>query len=226
MNKPEIIEELKKAGIEHDPLAKKEILEELATQHGIGVNPKGGEPTTENPPSTPQTAERTYSASEVQAMLQQVMKDKGTTTPIKKDPNRKELRLSRLEGKFVVDFKNRNNDPYVNKVIHAYNKWDPEQRQNIAWIEVIFDDGSSKEVPLLYLASQASPIVCKILEERKTDTSYSVGETTRKIYKDAGGREDTGILVDQVVTQNTSEFVVETPTGEKLTVPQYVINIV
>lgn len=186
------------------------------------------EPTPLNATPSPepiQSADRLYSSDEVRAMLDQVMKQKGADVPSPKDPNTKELRIARIEGKFVTDFRNVNTDHFIKKIIHAYNKFNEQIRQWEAWIDVVFEDGSVKPMPLLYLISNATPIVTPIIEVIKEDKSYSEGQVEKFVYKD--NREGTGIMVNQKVEQYFYKYVVNNPeTGDRMVLPQYVVNMV
>jgi len=174
-----------------------------------------------------QTADKTYTAEEVQAMLQQVLSKNTSNSPAEPD-ERKKVRLARIESKLVVDFVNKNTDPFLpNVVIHAFNKWNETQKQFEAWLEVVFDDGTTKEIPLLYLVSNARPIECPVIKENKKDTSYSLGMVDKKVYDEkSGGMQGQGLKVKQEVKQQEVSFIISTPDGKEFEVPEYVVNIV
>lgn len=188
-------------------------------------------------PKVKQTADKTYTVAEVQAIIAELTKNKKNEkeTPDLKD-DRKKVRLTRIEGKMVVDFVNQNNDPFLpNLVTHAYNQWNEKIKQNEAYIEVKFDDGSTKHMPLLYLVSNGRPIVCPIVREKNEDTSFveksagNGGMVERRIYEEKdrqSGMTGTGILVEQTVKQKKVSFIVSTPDGKEIEVPEYVVNIV
>lgn len=172
--------------------------------------------------------ERVFTASEVQAMLEQVARGSNLSEKENKEDDRKKVRLARVENKLVVDFKNRNNDEFLpGIVIHAFNRWDNEAKQNIAWVEVVFDDGSTKEMPLLFLVSSAKPITASIIKENIIDESYSIGTVEQRIYDESGGSmKGNGLTVKQEVKKYSKTFLVELPNGEQITVPDYIINMV
>ena len=174
-----------------------------------------------------QTADKTYTAEEVQAMLQQVLSKNTSTSPAEPD-ERKKVRLARIESHLIVDFVNKNNDPFLpNVVVHAFNKWNESLKQFEAWLEVVFDDGTTKEMPLLYLVSNARPIECPIIKQNVVDTSYSLGMVDKKVYDEkSGGMQGQGLKVKQEVKQQKVSFVISTPDGKELEVPEYVVNIV
>lgn len=175
-----------------------------------------------------QTADRKYSKEEVQAMLQQVIsKTKGEEVSKEKD-NRKKVRLARIDSKLVVDFVNQNHDEFlVDTVIHAYNKWNDLLKQNEAWIEVKFDDDTTKHMPLLYLCSNARPFPCPVIREERHDTSYSLGKVERRVYDDSiGNMKGAGVEVDQIVKQEELRFIISTPDGREFSIPSYVVNII
>lgn len=133
----------------------------------------------------------------------------------------------RLNGKWVVDFKNRNEDPYVKEQIHAFQKFNEQKREFEAWIEVILMDEVTEELtsevlPLNRYVEKRVLVYCPIIDRKKTDKSYSIGEVEKK--KDVGGiLKGTGVMIDQEVEMVQETFVVKTPTGKVLTLPDYVI---
>lgn len=173
--------------------------------------------------------ERMYTSAEVKAMLKQVADEAGQRSEeAKENTDRKKLRLARIEGQLIVGFKNRNEDEFLpGIVIHAFNKWNNEAKQNEAWVEVVFENGKTKEMPLLYLVSTARPMVVEIVKENVKDESYSIGQVEKTIYDESGGTmKGSGIMVQQKVEKYSKTFDVLLPTGEQITVPDYIINMV
>lgn len=186
-------------------------------------------PTTEAS-TAPQPTEQTFTIAQVRDMMAEFVAKVNTQSggasqaDTETDPNLHTLRLSRLESQFVVDFKDMNDDPYQDKIIHAFNKWDERERMNVAWITVILQDGSEKEVPLKYFVENSVGVACEILDTIKKDTSYSIGKVERQVIK-SYHPEGTGMLVDQRVVSHMTTYKVKTPKGEIITVPEYVVNI-
>jgi len=128
----------------------------------------------------------------------------------------------RFDGKWVVDFVDRNTDPYVKTAVHSFNKFNEQLREFEAWIELKFQDGTTKEVPLKRYVQYRTPIYCPIIKREKVDASYVVGEVERK--KEVGDKlVGTGVMVDQEVIMYKEIFELKTPEGEILKLNDYVL---
>lgn len=132
--------------------------------------------------------------------------------------------LWRFDGKWVVDFVNQNKDSYIKKQIHTFQKFSQEKREFETWIDLVFHDGTNKEVflPNYVNSDNRMPIYCKILKKEVIDTSYSIGEIEKKDWKN-DQKVGTGVMVDQVVEQYEEIFTLQTPEGEEITVPSYAL---
>lgn len=137
----------------------------------------------------------------------------------------------RLDGKWIVDFADRNIDkatgnkidPYIKEKLHAYQKWNEQKREFEAWIEVVFQDGSTKDISLPSYVKNRVLVYCPITERFKKDISYSIGEVEKK--KEVGDKlVGTGVMVEQTVEMYEETFKVKTPDGEILTIPAYAIS--
>lgn len=179
-------------------------------------------------------AQQLFTMDEVKRMMEEVVSrvrtEKGEGFKKPEVRAKHAARVSRLESKFIVDFKNVNTDPYLNKKVYAFNQFDEKERQWVAWITVIFQDGSEKTVPLKYLCEMAVGVKCDIMKKEDIDTSYSIGQVEKVIIK-GYKPEGTGMLVDQTVMQKQTMYTIKTPRteefpeGELLTLPEYVLNI-
>lgn len=128
----------------------------------------------------------------------------------------------RLDGKWVVDFQDRNTDPYVKDKIFAFNKYNADKREFESWIELIFEDGSKKEISLYNYIQNRVLVYCTIIKRHQVDKSYVIGEVEQK--KEVGDKlVGTGVMVDQEVTMVGEVFEVKTPEGEILKLNSYVI---
>lgn len=128
----------------------------------------------------------------------------------------------RLDGKWVVDFKDRNVDEYVKEKIHAYQRFNEQKREFEAWVELVFEDGTTKDISLPTYVKNRVLVYCPIVKRHKTDKSYSVGEVEKK--KEVGDKlVGTGVLVDQEVEMYSEVFEVKTPDGKILHLPDYII---
>lgn len=133
----------------------------------------------------------------------------------------------RFNGKWVIDFIDRNQDPYVKEKIHAYQKFNEQKREFEAWIEIKLldeatDEISTETLPLNRYVERRVLVYCPIVERKRVDRSYSIGEVEKK--KEVGGiLKGTGVMVDQEVEMYQEIFVVKTPSGKILTLADYVI---
>ena len=128
----------------------------------------------------------------------------------------------RFDGKWVVDFVDHNTDPYMKEKRHAYNKFNAEQRRTEAWIELVFEDGTTKDVPLTTYVQHRVLVYCPIIKRHIIDKSYVIGEVEKK--KEVNDMlVGTGVMVDQEVTMNDEVFEVKTPDGQIFKLPSYVI---
>lgn len=128
----------------------------------------------------------------------------------------------RFDGKWVVDFKDHNTDPYLKEKRHAYNKFNQEKRQQEAWIELVFEDGTTKDIPLATYVQHRVLVYCPIIKRHIIDKSYVIGEVEKK--KEVNDMlVGTGVMVDQEVTMNDEVFEVKTPDGKIFMLPSYVI---
>jgi len=138
--------------------------------------------------------------------------------------------VMRFDGQWVVDFADRNYDytkkeiidPYVKEKIHAFNKFNAEKREFEAWITLILEDGKRVELPLNRYVQHRTPIHCTIIERRKVDKSYVIGEVEKN--KEVGDMMvGTGVMIDQEVEMYIEIITVKTPEGKVLELPDYAI---
>lgn len=177
-------------------------------------------------PVVPQEKGRMFSEEEVREILQRFAEMNGQKKEPENKDERKNLRLAHFMGKYVVAFKNKNVDPFnTHKTVQSWNVFDPQIRQYIPWITVIFDDATEQDVPLNALFEQSVPVKCVILDRITEDKSYSNGKVERTEVKD-WRPEGTGVMVNQKVTQTKTFFKIQTPAPESkvMTVPEDVVN--
>lgn len=194
----------------------------------------------ELPPSSPASPD-TFTApastdsvpmAEVQKMIQaEIAKFKeGMDKPMKpKKVTEHFAHCWRMDGKWIVDYRDQNVgpdgkkiDPYIKSKIHAFRKYNEQEKEFQAWIELVFQDGSLKPMRLDKYIEYRTLVYCPIKKREKIDRSYVIGEVEKK--RDNGDMlVGTGIMIDQEVTQYIELFTLETPDGETLTLPDYVI---
>lgn len=155
--------------------------------------------------------------SKVQEMIDKAMASfKEEEKPIKpKRVTEHTAHVWRFDGKWVVDFKDRNTDPYIKEKVFSFQKYNEQRREFETWIELVFNDGSTKEIPHTTYMKNRTPIYCPILKRDKIDKTYSIGEVEKK--KEVNDvLVGTGVMVDQEVVIHEEVFEIKTPEGEVL----------
>jgi len=137
----------------------------------------------------------------------------------------------RLNGKWVVDFADRNYDyknkkfidEYIKDKIHAYNVYNPNKREYETFITLMYEDGSTEDILLNKYIERRTLVYCKIIERKKIDRSFTIGEVEKKKESSDGMMVGTGVMVDQDVEKYDEVLKVETPDKKVLELPDYVI---
>lgn len=229
-SKQELLAQLKDKGIEADaslhPATLQKMLNEveqstMAPEDIIVDNT----PNQVQTPAPTVPAEGYMKVSDVKALIAEALaaqKAEGTGPVKVKKVTEHMAHVWRLDGKWVVDFKDRNDDPYRKEKLHAYQVFNDRTRQFEAWIEVVFEDGSTKPLPLTTYVKNRVLVYCPIIKRHQIDKSYTIGEVEKK--KEEGDKlVGTGILVDQDVTLHEEIFEVKVPGGTIFKLPSYVI---
>lgn len=226
--KEELIKALAEKGVTADPeahpatLAKQ--LKDLDTPPTPSTTADTKPIVTESALPAKEVPEGMMKISDVRALIAEALAQQAADAkqPIKlKRSTEHTAHVWRLDGKWVVDFKDRNNDPYVKGKVHAFQKFNEQKREFEAWIEVVFDDGSTKELPLVTYVKNRVPIYCPIIKRHQMDKSFSFGEVEKK--KEVGDKLiPSGVVVDQEVTMYEELFEMKTPEGV-LKIPSYAI---
>ncbi len=197
---------------------------------GAGLTPDPLPPQTT--PYVPE-GERMVKLSDVKALIAEALANQAADAnkPVKvKKVTEHHAHVWRMDGKWIIDFADRNwdyekkekIDPYVKEKIHAFQKFNEQKREFEAWITLILDDGTRKEMPLNRYVERRVLVYCKIIKRHKVDKSYSIGEVEKK--KENGDTLiGTGVMVDQEVTIYGEVLEVETPEGTVLKLPDYCI---
>lgn len=163
--------------------------------------------------------------SEVKKLIREALADQNDSPKKPEKPDSYMASLCRLDSKWVIDFKDHNKDPYVTTKVETVKKWIPESKEFVSFVTLIFSDGSEKEMPLNLFMRYATPISCRIVERKKKDRSYSIGQVEEMVWK--GDRKvGTGNMVEQKVTMHDDIFVIQTPDGLVVEVPGSVINLI
>jgi len=183
-------------------------------------------------PSVDTTQERSIPISEVKKLIAEALANQAEDNQPKKVKRVTEhhAHVWRIDGQWVVDFADKNFDyaknevidPYIKEKVHAFNRYNEQKREFEAWITLILEDGTKKEMPLNRYVQHRTLVYCTIVNRKKVDKSYVIGEVERK--KEVGDvNVGTGIMVDQEVELYTEIFVIRTPEGKVLELPDYVI---
>lgn len=198
----------------------------MATKKEIKVTPEE-EIVEANPPVSAPMArveeEATMKISDVKKLIAEAIRE-SKETPVRKAKPVSEhwAHVWRLDAKWVVDFKDRNTDEYVKTKIHAFIKYNASKREDESWVEVVFEDGSTKEISLPSYVKNRVLVYCPIIERNKIDMSYSMGQVERK--KEVNDKlVGTGVMMDQTVERYEEVFKVRTPDGKILTLSDYII---
>lgn len=138
------------------------------------------------------------------------------------------IHVWRLDGKWVVDFKDRNDDEYFKGKVHSFQKFNEQRREFEAWIELVLEDLegniSYKEMPLQNYVKHRHLVYCPLVKRHLNDKSYIIGEVELKKDNSKGdGYVGTGKMIDQSVEQYETTFEVRLPTGQVKMLPEYVI---
>lgn len=224
-NKDELIEQAKSLNLPLTGEETKSELESLIESAPAKINNDFSiPPKSESEQMVPLSAVKELIA---EAMARQAEKDKPAKV---KKVTEHHAHVWRLNGKWIVDFADKNYDydkkqiidPYIKDKIHAYNLFNQQKREFEAWIKVIFQDGTMEDLPLNRYIERRTLVYCPIIKREKVDKSYVIGEVEKK--KESGDlMKGTGIMIDQEVEMHQEIFHVKTPDGEILVLPEYVI---
>ncbi len=188
--------------------------------------PPPTDPLPPTPPVTEKTGDEkevTMKVSDIKKLIAQAIIESKESAPIKpKKVTEHHVHVWRLDGKWVVDFKDRNVDEYYKGKIHSFQKFNEQKREFEAWIEVVFQDGTTKELPLYRYVQNRHLVYCQLVKRHLADQSYVIGEVEKK--KEVGDKlVGTGVMVDQTVEKYETTFEVKLPDGTVLMLPEYVI---
>lgn len=161
--------------------------------------------------------------SEVKKLFREMMANEGKVEEPDK-PSEHVASLCRLDGKWVVDFKDYNTDPYIQSKVESVKKLSSDGKEYVSYITVVFDDATEKEIPLNLFMRNLTPIQCVITERKKKNVSYSIGEVEKTEWVN-DRKVGTGVMIDQKVTMFEERFVLSTPDGKTVEVPGSVINL-
>lgn len=174
----------------------------------------------------PSSNEQVYTESQVRQMLEQVMKGEGGSEDDDEQDLPKIVRLPRFQNKFILGFKNMNEDEYTkDNIVHAVDIFNEKIGKNIPWVTLVFEDGSDLAIPLETILKQSTSVKCELVNTKEKDASYDFGKVERQEVKpDSYKKEGTGQFIKTKVTQKSYTFEVKLPTGKVVTVGPEVLN--
>lgn len=186
-------------------------------------------------PTPTHPEEKKFTMQEVKEMFKEfkkeLAKDADNLDDDDEGPRQHTVRMSRINGKFVIGLKNLNKDPFFpDRVLYSQDIFDQNQRLNVPHVtlilegkkEVIQEDGSKEMVedtltiPLETAFKIANKVVCPLLERKKVDASEKYGSIEiKEIGPDQYNMKGTGnmILGKSKIWKET--FVVQLPTMDK-----------
>lgn len=221
-------------GVEFNPdVTATELKEKINTHIAFHAIPTVLNDSPEAQPQSPQSQEKMIPLSDVKALIAEALaQQKEQDKPIKvKRVTEHHAHVWRLNGKWVIDFADRNYDyekgqkidQYIQLPIHAYQIYNQQKREFEAWIKVIFQDGTMEELPLNRYVERRTLVYCPIIKRHPKDLSYSIGEVEKKKEGKDGTLVGTGVMVDQEVNMYAEILEVRTPEGDIFKLPDYVI---
>lgn len=162
-------------------------------------------------------------SSAVKNVLDSKKEDMDAPEQHENDPD--QLRLARFTNKFIVDFKNMNEDEYFKDVfIESVDVWDEKTRRPIPWVTLIFEDGSELFVQLETALKRSTKVKSDIIKIEEVDISYSFGKV-EQVAVEEYATKGTGNMKNLKVTQKKYNYTVKHPiTGKDLQVSARVIN--
>lgn len=161
--------------------------------------------------------EKLYTRSDFQVMLKEALRamkkeDYDADRPEEHLKTVHTARLARFKNKFIVALKDMNDDEYVSDVIYSWDLFDEKTKRDIAWITLIFDDGTELAQPLHNVMKSFHPVPCDIVEVKTKDASYKLGKIA--VLNDDG--QPSGETVDGKVQQVSNRWILKLPTTGKL----------
>lgn len=133
------------------------------------------------------------------------------------------VRINRFDGKWVVDYADKNIDPYVKHKVFEFQKKNDITGQIESHVTLIFSDGTEKDVPFITYLRNRKQVQVQVDERINKNTVKKIGKVTIKEIK-GNNTYDTGREIDQTVSRVTSTFKVNLEGHGEIELPAYVIN--
>ena len=140
-----------------------------------------------------------------------------------KSEEKQKVRMSRFEEKWVVDYVDKNKDPYVSKKIFDFDKRNEVSGVVEKHVTLKFDDGTEKDVPFISYLRNRNQVWVDVEERKEIKSVKKIGKVTIKEIR-GNNTFDTGREVDQIVSGVNTFFTVNLNEAGTVTVPEYIVN--
>lgn len=166
-----------------------------------------------------ETSEEFVRKEDVQAMIRAALaQDREAQLPRRTNKETAhEIRVWRFNGKFVKGLKDFNYDEDGNKIdeylkepIQYIKRFNQNSRENEYFIGLIYEDGTTELVLHGQYMNRRVPLWCKIIERKRQDISYDIGDV--EVKKEVDGLQiPTGQFIPQEVRMYKEIITVEIP---------------
>lgn len=151
--------------------------------------------------------------------------ESGTQGPrvVRREAKEHKVKLRRVDGKYVIGFKNRGEGA---KQAWVYPKPNPDNpKEELLYIDLILD-GAKEPVSVKYneFLREAEEVWCTVVEKKVEEREIEQGMVPRREVEDYR-MIDTGTMVPVVVTWRETVYVVKTDDDRTLEVHEQFINI-
>lgn len=184
------------------------------------------------PPEKP--AQKMYSAEDVKKMFNEFKKEMNSSeAPDDEDegPRKHTVRMSRLQGKFVIGMVNMNKDEFFpNRIIYSQDVFNEQTKQFVPHSEFILkgengEPDSTLTLPIETAFKVANKVVCELVERKYKDASEKYGQIeVQEMKPEQFGMVGTGNYIQGKANIKLESYVVKLPTGELVEVIRDVIN--
>lgn len=182
--------------------------------------------------SQPKTESRTYTQDEMKAILsefkKELIKDMAAENEPEDDdgPRKHSVRMARINNKFVLGFKNLNNDPYFpERVIYSQDIFNEQTKQFVPHVTLILEDDETVTLPLETALKVCRVITCDLVERKTVDISKKFGQIeVQEMKPDQYGMTGTGNFIQGKQKMFKETYVVRLPNGKLVEVIPDVVN--
>lgn len=159
----------------------------------------------------------------VRAELSRILEAQNKQEEVSDSDEKTKVRVSRFDNKWVVDYEDKNNDPYRKSKMFEFPARNEFTGQVESHVTLVFADGSKKDVPFLTYLRNRVQIKLDLEERIETKSEKVVGTVTVKEVR-GNNTYDTGREVKQIVSGKTTKFKVNLEGVGEVVLPEYMIN--